>query len=44
MADRGGFEPPMVLPPYRISSAAHSTGLCHLSNKPYNKLYMLSDL
>ena len=31
MADREGFEPPMSLHPYRISSAAHSTGLCHLS-------------
>lgn len=30
-AETGGFEPPILFLVYRISSAAHSTGLCHVS-------------
>ena len=30
LAEAGGFEPPMLFPAYRISSAAHSTALARL--------------
>lgn len=32
VAETGGFEPPMGFTPYLISSEAHSTGLCDVSN------------
>ena len=32
MAEREGFEPPIRFPVCRISSAVHSTRLCHLSS------------
>ncbi len=35
MAEAGGFEPPMPLRAYRISSAAHSTTLARFQPKLY---------
>ena len=32
MAEREGFEPPIALRLWLISSQLHSTGLCHLSS------------
>src|SRR5580704_15027455 len=46
MAEREGFEPPIALRLWLISSQLHSTGLCHLSspNSDFILLVSRSDL
>ena len=39
MAEREGFEPPIPVKVWLISSQLHSTGLCHLSARPLPILY-----
>lgn len=38
-AETRGFEPPKDLTPYLISSEAHSTGLCDVSNVRAHESY-----
>ena len=41
MAERGGFEPSVELPPHLISSQAHSSTLSSLQYILYKKLFFL---
>ncbi len=40
MAEREGFEPPIPVKVWLISSQLHSTGLCHLSARGHSREWL----